>query len=110
MTPAATSALITQVELALLADRNLEQIEIEILESGEGDEELRTAAWLYVWSCTDGRPLATSAYGSATEICAVVPTCVPVDGTSEHRATIEVVEPGAAPDRARANRDNPILG
>jgi hypothetical protein len=61
MTPAATSTLITQVELALLAGRNLDQIESEILESREDDEELRAAAWLYAWSCTDGRPLATFA-------------------------------------------------
>ena len=41
MTPATTSTLITQVELALLAGRNLDQIESEILESREDDEELR---------------------------------------------------------------------
>ena len=57
MTPAATSAaLITQVELALLAGRNLEQIESEVLEYWEDDEDLQAAAWLYAWSCTDGAP------------------------------------------------------
>jgi len=85
MTPAATSALITQVELALLVGRNLDQIESEILGSREDDEELRAAAWSYAWSCTDGRPLATSACGSATEICQVARTFVPADRTSEYR-------------------------
>ncbi len=61
MTPAATSAaLITQVELALLAGRNLEQIESEILEYWEADEDLQAAAWLYAWSCTDGAPALAS--------------------------------------------------
>jgi len=68
MTPAATSTLITQVELALLAGRNLDQIESEILESSEDDEELRAAAWLYAWSCTEGarsrRPLAATDTGT----------------------------------------------
>ena len=57
MTPAAASAaLITQVELALLAGRNLEQIESEILEYWADDEDLQAAAWLYAWSCTDAAP------------------------------------------------------
>ncbi|MGZ4286625.1 MAG: hypothetical protein ACXVHB_21090 [Solirubrobacteraceae bacterium] len=57
MTSTATSAaLITQVEVALLAGRNLEQIESEVLECWEDDEELQAAAWLYAWSCTDRAP------------------------------------------------------
>jgi hypothetical protein len=57
MTSTATSAaLITQVELALLAGRNLAQIESEVLECWEDDEELQAAAWLYAWSSTAPAP------------------------------------------------------
>lgn len=47
--------LIMQVELALLAGRNLEQIENELLECCD-DDELQAAAWLYAWCCNDGAP------------------------------------------------------
>jgi hypothetical protein len=43
--------LVTQVELALIAGRTLEQIEAEILVRCEVDEESKAAAWLYAWSC-----------------------------------------------------------
>jgi hypothetical protein len=43
--------LLTEVELAVLAGRNLAQIEDEILESSGLDEESQSAAWLYAWSC-----------------------------------------------------------
>ena len=46
-----------QVELALLAGRNLEQIEFEILDGcDDEDDELHAAAWLYAWCCTDRAP------------------------------------------------------
>ena len=57
MTSAANPApLIMQVELALLAGRNLEQIEHEILECDDEDDELQAVAWLYAWCCTDRAP------------------------------------------------------
>ena len=46
----------TQVELALLAGRNLEQIETELLAGGHGDEDEQAAAWLYAWACGAGHP------------------------------------------------------
>jgi hypothetical protein len=45
--------LVTQVELALLAGRSLEQIEAEILDRCDVDEESQAAAWLYAWSRED---------------------------------------------------------
>jgi len=54
---AVTSAtLVTEVELALLAGRNLEQIEREILAVSDLDENTRAATWLYAWSCQEGVP------------------------------------------------------
>ena len=41
--------LVTEVELAVLAGRNLDQIEAEILGSSGLDEEARSAVWLYAW-------------------------------------------------------------
>lgn len=41
------SDLLTQVELALLGGRSLEQIETELLAGGHVDEDERAAAWLY---------------------------------------------------------------
>lgn len=41
-----TSVLLTEVELALLAGRNLAQIEHEILASSGLDEESQPAVWL----------------------------------------------------------------
>jgi hypothetical protein len=45
-----SAALVTQVEVALLAGRNLGDIESEILTGTEADEETLAAAWLYAWS------------------------------------------------------------
>jgi len=42
--------------LALLAGRNLQQIESEILADGALDEESQAAAWLYAWCCEDRVP------------------------------------------------------
>lgn len=39
----------TEVELAVLAGRNLDQIEAEILGSSGLDEEAQSAVWLYAW-------------------------------------------------------------
>lgn len=44
------SVLLTQVELALLCGRNLEQIETELLSGSEADEDEQAAVWLYAWS------------------------------------------------------------
>ena len=86
MTPTATpAALITQVELALLAGRNLEQIESEILESCE-DDELQAVAWLYVWCCTDRASARDIRLQRSDEGRPVAPACVPTDRTAEHRA------------------------
>jgi len=49
-------ALVTEVELALLAGCNLQQIESEILADGALDEESQAAAWLYAWCCEDRVP------------------------------------------------------
>ena len=51
--PPTRSALVTKVELALLAGRRLEEIEGETLASSDADEESKAAAWLYAWSCKD---------------------------------------------------------
>lgn len=45
-----TRELLTEVELAVLAGRNLDQIEAEILDSSGLDEDSQSAAWLYAWS------------------------------------------------------------
>jgi hypothetical protein len=42
--------LLTEVELAVLAGRNLDQIEAEIIDSSGLDEDSQSAAWLYAWS------------------------------------------------------------
>jgi hypothetical protein len=44
------SELLTQVELALLGGRNLEQIETEFLTDGRIDEDEQAAVWLCAWS------------------------------------------------------------
>ena len=44
-----TSELLTEVELAVLAGRNLAQIEAEILAPSGLDEESRSAVWLCAW-------------------------------------------------------------
>ena len=41
--------LVTEVELAVLAGRNLDQIEAEVLGSSGLDEEAQSAVWLYAW-------------------------------------------------------------
>jgi hypothetical protein len=41
--------LVIEVELAVLAGRNLDQIEAEILGSSGLDEQARSAVWLYAW-------------------------------------------------------------
>jgi hypothetical protein len=41
--------LLTEVELAVLAGRNLAQIEAEILADSGLDEESQSAVWLYAW-------------------------------------------------------------
>ena len=51
--PVARSSLVTEVELALLAGRRLDEIEGEILAGSDSDEESKAAAWLYAWSCKD---------------------------------------------------------
>jgi hypothetical protein len=48
--------LLTEVELALLAGRNLAQIEAEILSSSGLDEESQSAAWLYAWGHGESAP------------------------------------------------------
>jgi hypothetical protein len=44
-----TSELLTEVELAVLAGRNLAQIEEEIVASSGLDEDSQSAVWLYAW-------------------------------------------------------------
>jgi hypothetical protein len=54
--PASVGALVTRVELAVLADRSLEQIEAEILACCGLDEESQAALWLYAWCCEERPP------------------------------------------------------
>jgi hypothetical protein len=54
MTEAASAgALRTEIELAVLAGRSLEQIEAEILTDCGLDEESVAAMWLYAWCYGD---------------------------------------------------------
>ena len=52
----ASDNLITRVNLALLAGRNLQQIEDEVLATSGLDDETWAVAWLYTWSYEDGDP------------------------------------------------------
>jgi hypothetical protein len=54
------STLLTQVELALLDGRNLEQIETELLADSQVDEDEQAAAWLYAWARGAGKPTAAT--------------------------------------------------
>ena len=53
------SGLLAQVEVALLAGRNLDEIESELRANGHMDEDEGAAAWLYAWSRGAGAPTGT---------------------------------------------------
>jgi hypothetical protein len=68
--PASASELVSQVELAALAGRSLEQIEAVILASSGLDEESQAAVWLYAWCCEEhplARPFPVPRLGSPGE-------------------------------------------
>jgi hypothetical protein len=48
-----TLELLTEVQSALLAGRNLVQIEAEIIAASGLDEESQSAVWLYAWATTE---------------------------------------------------------
>ena len=52
-TAARAGALLSEVELALVAGRSLEQIEAEVLAGCELDVDSVAAMWLYAWSRED---------------------------------------------------------
>jgi hypothetical protein len=51
--PASTRELLTEVELAVLAGRDLAQIEAEIIAASGLDEESQSAVWLYAWATVE---------------------------------------------------------
>ena len=62
-----TSGLLAQAEVALLAGRNLDEIERELRETGHTDEDEQAAAWLYAWSLGAGAPTDTLRARGRTE-------------------------------------------
>jgi hypothetical protein len=78
-------ALITEVELALLAGRNLEQIEAEILARCDVDEDSQAAAWLYAWCREDRLPGGQAPVARATRASRHVSLRIVSAGPKGHR-------------------------
>ena len=51
-----TPELLTEVEFAVLAGRDLAQIEAEIIAAAGLDEESQSAVWLYAWATAAHAP------------------------------------------------------